>query len=88
MVFVLKYFENESMCNLLFPNSLLECPQAVSPDPTSGLLSTTDHYEGIKVTLNCSSGYTLVGKANTTCNSGIWSPKLGICKQGEYNVNM
>ena len=62
-----------------------ECPALTVPAPVAGSLSTTDHYEGITVTLTCNSGFTLVGDSSSTCNSGSWSATLGTCEQGKSN---
>ena len=62
---------------------LAECPTLTPPAAAAGSLSTTEHYEGITVTLNCNSGYTSVGDSSSTCNSGSWSATLGSCEQGK-----
>ena len=62
---------------------LAECATLTPPAAAAGSLSTTDHYEGITVTLNCNSGYTSVGDSSSTCNSGSWSATLGSCEQGK-----
>ena len=63
-----------------------ECPAITAPAAAAGSLSTTDHHEGITVTLTCNSGYTLVGDSSGTCNSGSWSATVGTCEQGKSNV--
>ena len=64
--------------------SFSECSALTAPAAAAGSLSTTDHYEGITVTMTCNSNYTLVGDSSTTCNSGSWSATLGNCEQGKY----
>ncbi|XP_063956336.1 sushi, von Willebrand factor type A, EGF and pentraxin domain-containing protein 1-like [Lytechinus pictus] len=56
------------------------CPSISSPDDGYANSLVEPFYHGRIVTFNCSTGFTLVGDSNSTCNDGNWTNAVPECK--------